>query len=161
VRAAVAPATDRAAAAERRASTLAGATAIAASLTVSGAGVILNNITEPSWRFALLVVLALTASAFVMSGWQAARALAGWRRWSVPHPYRPLDRVKLTEAEQRVDQAAELLANFAYNWEVAGAKLRAVDSAFLYLKIAFSLLVLLAAAFAVQVWKPGLLPEFL
>jgi hypothetical protein len=155
-------ATERTEASERRAGTLAGAVAIASSLTISGAGLALDTgkIHEHQWRIVFLALFALVAGFFVLAGLYATRTIVGWRTWSWLSPARTLDRADEAEDEQRMMRAAELLATFAFNWEVADVKLRALDSAFRCLVAALLMVVLLAGAFVVYEADRGLLPSF-
>ena len=144
-------AAERSAAAERRASTLSGAVAIAASLTVGGAGIVLDRskVPDQGWRLGFAVAFALVTLMFVLAGLYAARALVTFRKWGLPHPYLVVERRELEANEQRLARAAEMLDDFTFSWEVSDAKLRAVDSSFRAFTIALLLLVVIAVGFAV------------
>ncbi len=144
-------AADRSAAAERRAATRSGAVAIAASLTVGGAGLVLDRskVPDQAWRVGFAVAFALATLMFVLSGLYATRALVTFRKWGWPHPYRVVARRRQNADEQRLARAAEMLDNFTFSWEISDAKLRAVDSSFRAFTAALLLLVAIAVGFAV------------
>ena len=124
-------ATDRAAAADRRATTLAGTVAIAASLTVSGGALILERarFTDTGLRVAFAAVLCATTWFLVASAVYALRALVATRTWSWIDPHSlPTDR-KEKEAKQLGMRAAHLLHSFGTNWEISDVKNRTVDKA--------------------------------
>jgi hypothetical protein len=155
------PAAERVAAAERRAGTLAGAVAIAASLTTSGAGLVLdtNKIEQTSWQVTFAALMAAITLFLVLSGLYAARTIVGWRRWSWPNPWKAVAQRGTEDADEiRIARAAELLRAFSYNWEVADVKLRALDSAFRCFVFALGLFVVLSAAVVVYVADPSVLP---
>ncbi|MCW2626463.1 MAG: hypothetical protein QOF66_4888 [Mycobacterium sp.] len=133
-------AVDRAAAADRRATTIAGAVAIAASFTLSGAGVVLGKSSLPDWAVkASAVMIALITVLFVLSAVYALRALAGRRgrtwHWETPYTLER-DRVELTDVQRLTKRSADLLNDFAFNWEISDLKNRYVDNALLCLTLA-------------------------
>jgi hypothetical protein len=155
------PAAERVAAAERRAGTLAGAVAIAASLTTSGAGLVLDTdkIAQTSWQITFAALMAATTLFLVLSGLYAARTIVGWRRWTWPNPWKAVTQRGTEDADEiRIARAAELLRAFSYNWEVADVKLRALDSAFRCFVFALGLFVVLSAAVVAYVADPSVLP---
>jgi hypothetical protein len=142
-------AVDRTAAAERRATTLSGAVAIAASLTVSGASLVLDHtkVPEQGWRLGFALGFSLATFMFVLAGLYAARAVVTFRKWAWPFPEKVIPRRGDDRGDQRLARAAELLDAFAFNWEVSEAKIRAVESSFRAFTIALLLLVLISMAF--------------
>lgn len=124
-------ASDRASAAERRATTIAGAVAIAASLTLSGAGLVLDATKLPSYglRLSFAITLAFTTTLFVLSAIHALRALVRTRvwNWSLPK-HLPVDPAEPVPTRIGL-RAAHLLDDFSRNWEIAVLKDRAVDRA--------------------------------
>jgi hypothetical protein len=133
-------AVDRAAAADRRATTIAGAVAIAASFTLSGAGVVLGESSLPASAVkASAVMIAVISVLFVLSAVYALRALAGRRgrtwHWETPYTLER-DRVDLTDVERLTTRSADLLNDFAFNWEISDLKNRYVDNALLCLTLA-------------------------
>lgn len=143
-------AVDRTAAAERRATTLGGTVAIAASLTVGGAGIVLDaaKVPEQAWRFGFALGFALATLMFVLAGLYAARAVVTFRKWAWPFPEKVIPRRGDDRGDQRLARAAEMLDGFAFNWEVSEAKIRAVESSFRAFTVALLLLVLIAMGFA-------------
>jgi hypothetical protein len=143
-------AVERTAAADRRATTLGGTVAIAASLTVGGAGLVLDRtkVPEQGWRFGFSLGFALVTLMFAVAGFYAARAIITFRRWRWPAPAQVAARHGKDRESQRLARAAEYLSDFAYNWEVADAKIRAVESSFRAFAIALLLLVLLSLGIA-------------
>lgn len=142
-------ATDRTAAAERRATTLGGTVAIAASLTVGGASLVLDRakVPEQGWRLGFALGFALATCMFVLAGLYAARAIVTFRKWAWPFPEKVIPRRGADRDTQRLARAAELLDAFAFNWEVSEAKIRAVESSFRAFTMALLLLVLISMAF--------------
>jgi hypothetical protein len=80
---------DRAAAADRRATTIAGTVAIAASFTLGGAGLVLDRVKVPDAdvRRLFAVLLCVTTVFFVLSAIYALRALVGTRGWHWADPH--------------------------------------------------------------------------
>ena len=124
--------------------------AIAASLTVGGASLVLDKtkVPEQAWRFSFALGFALATLMFAMAGFYAARAVVAFRRWAWPRPNRVIARRGDDSSAQRLARAAELLHGFAFNWEVADAKIRAVESSFRAFSIALLILVVLSLGFA-------------
>lgn len=123
-------ASERAAAADRRAATVAGAVAIASSFTLSGAGLVVDPaLIDPPWiRVVCAAVLALTTVAFVLAAVFALRALVRARLW---HWELPGDLPRETEEsseERSVQRIAHLLHDFTGNWEISDWKNRNVDN---------------------------------
>jgi hypothetical protein len=122
----------RAEGADRRATTIAGSVAIAASFTLGGAGVVLDGGKfdgHDGSRTAFAVVLALTTAAFVISAAYALTALVKTRFWRWARPDH-LDEARGEEAAARYGiRSAHLLDDFAFNWEVSVLKNHLVDKA--------------------------------
>ncbi len=144
-------AVDRAAAADRRATTIAGTVAIAASFTLGGAGILIDpsKITDLHIRRIFAVVICLITVFFVLSAIYALRALVATRSWSWVNPHD----LPLASGESREKQigmrAAHLLDGFAFNWEIADLKNRCVDRSLQFLVVA---LVGIGALSAILVW---------
>jgi hypothetical protein len=140
-------AVDRAAAADRRAGTIAGTVAIAATFTLTGGGLALDHmkLTDPDLRKAFAIGLVVTTAAFVLSVFYALRALVSARVWSWSEPFD----LPVSEDEDRKTQlgmrAAHLLQDFAGNWEISDLKNRLVDLALRWLLLALAAIVCLAA----------------
>ncbi|GAB2471742.1 hypothetical protein [Jatrophihabitans fulvus] len=150
-------AVDRAAAADRRATTVAGSVAVAASFTLGGGSLVLDAAKwheSDSLRHAFSVVLAVTVFVFALSAVFAVRALAGreGRRWSWVTPTDMRYVLTATDPEVRLRvQAARLLNDYARNWEVADFKNRAVDNSVRCLIAGLALLTVCAALCAAAV----------
>ena len=146
-------AVDRAAAADRRATTIAGTVAIAASLTLSGGGLALDaqKITDPDARRWFGIVLCVATACFVLSAFYALRALVATRTWNWGQPTDlPI------EAEEHLQkrlgmQAAHLLQDYAGNWEISDVKNRLVDLSLRWLVGALFSLLGLAVLVASQI----------
>ena len=143
-------AVDRTAAADRRATTIAGTVAIAASLTLSGASLVFDDekIKEDAWQAVLAVLLFATTAAFVASAVYALVALVRYREWNWSEMW-DLPREAESSAELKRSRAAHLLQNFRGNWEISDVKNRHVDNALRFLIAALLLLSALAGALAV------------
>lgn len=133
-------AVDRAAAADRRATTIAGTVAIAASFTLSGAGLVVDptKIADGTIRLLFTCVLAATTILFITSAIFALRALVSTRQWSWSNPH-DLPHDKDEPANKQLGmRAAHLYADFATNWEISDLKNRLVDNALVCLVGALS-----------------------
>jgi hypothetical protein len=133
-------AVDRAAAADRRASTIAGTVAIAASFTIGGAGLVLDTgkITDADTRRWMAVVLCVTTVFFVLSAFYALRALVSTRQWNFSLPWDlPVDPAE-NDTKRLGMRAAHLLEDFAANWEIADLKNRNVDTSLVCLLVALA-----------------------
>jgi membrane protein YdbS with pleckstrin-like domain len=108
-----------------------------------------KKIPSEQWRFWFAVGFAAVTLMFALSGLYAARAVVKYRRWSWPNPYGVINRRHDKIDDQLINRAAETLHDFAYNWEVADAELRALDSALRAFTVALLLLVALVIGFAV------------
>jgi hypothetical protein len=137
----------RADGADRRATTIAGTVAIAASFTLGGAGVVLDDSKfreHPDLRTAFAIVLAFTTVAFVTSAAYALIALVKTRFWRWARPGH-LDPLKgKPAAVRRGARSAHLLDDFAYDWEVSVLKNHLVDRALVALVAALAGIALLA-----------------
>ncbi|MEA2439360.1 MAG: hypothetical protein QOH76_784 [Thermoleophilaceae bacterium] len=146
-------AVDRGAAADRRASTIAGTVAIAASFTLSGGSLALDGtkLTDPTARTWFAIGLCVTTVGFVLSALYALGALVATRvwLWSDPHDL-PSDPGE--SREMRIGmRAAHLLAGYAGNWEISDVKNRLVDLALRWLIVALAAMLVLAVLLATQV----------
>ncbi len=142
---------ERAAAADRRATTIAGTVAIAASFTLGGAGIVVDSskIANASLRHAFAIVLCATAAFFIASAIYALRALVATRTWKWNDPHElPLDPTEPREKQLGM-RAAHTLHHFAYNWEISDLKNRNVDNA---LRALIAALLGIAALAGLLVW---------
>ena len=124
--------------AEGKATTLMGTVAIAASLLIAGAGLILDKSkVTASWRDALIAVIAVLLFFLLMCGYVASRALLKVHRISRPQTRAALSRA--TQADSRVvmlDRAVDLLARAGENLYVADYKLAQVRVAYRWYQLA-------------------------
>lgn len=111
---------------ERRATTLLGTVAIATSLSVAGAGIILDSqgIDSRAWRSIIAVGFLATTCCFVMCGWRALLALSRVHTWMMPADSEIFGWSKMRPAEARIHLAASLLKSAGANepileWKVA------------------------------------------
>jgi hypothetical protein len=149
---------DRAAAADRRATTIASVVSISATLTLAGASLFLDDSKVPngSWQIVLAALVLATAAAFVVSAAYALIALVRYRSWNwselrdLPKPRSETGEGSTSEGhtftadELKRNRAAFLLHNFTRNWEISDVKNRHVDNALRCLLAALILLSLLA-----------------
>ena len=158
IEAVAASATERAAVADRRATTIAGTVAIASSFTLGGAVFVLDpaRVDQGINRVPFAIILVVTTVAFVVSGFFALMALVGARRWNWTQPpdvtsLQPDEELPAEDEQAQIKQlhhrAAHLLDDFAGNWEIADVKTRHVAAALFWLLIGLSGI----AAFAVAV----------
>jgi hypothetical protein len=135
IEAVAASATERAAVADRRASTIAGTVAISSSFTLSGAAFVLDpaRVDQGINRLPFAIILVLTTVAFVFAAFYALMALVGARRWNWTQPpdvaWSLPDDDEQAKIKQLHHRAAHLLADFAGNWEIADVKTRHVAAA--------------------------------
>lgn len=143
----------RAAAADRRATTILASIPIAATLTLGAGGLILGG--KLSSHAEYVEASAATVgivSAFVFSALYALSALVATRRWSWPTPvagwYPVPDEGAATPSleEQRQLLTAATIRSFTYNWEVSELKNRLVDRALAWLVVALTGLLTIAIA---------------
>jgi hypothetical protein len=153
-------AVDRAAAADRRATTIASVVSISATLTLTGSSLILDDSKVPDrgWQIILAALVLATAVAFVASAAYALIALIRYRSWNwselwdLPTPGPEAGesggshehRHCFSPDDLKRNRAAFLLHNFTGNWEISDVKNRHVDNALRCLLAALVLLVLLA-----------------
>jgi hypothetical protein len=146
-------AVERAAAADRRATTIAGTVAIAASFTLTGGSLALdgNKWGDADARRWFAIGLCVTSGAFVLSAFYALRALVATRVWHWSQPFDlPIDLSE--QMPKRLGmRATHLLQGFAGNWEISDLKNRLVDLALRWLLLALAAIVALAVIVAIEV----------
>ncbi len=136
-------AVDRAATADRRATTIASAVAITVTLTVSGSSFVLDssNLGDSIAQGTVAVLLALATLTFAVSAYFALAALIRLRRWVWEAPGDlPRDAAEALP-KRYLQRAAHLRVDFAHNWEVADLKNRLVDNSLYALLLGLFLLV--------------------
>jgi hypothetical protein len=138
---------DRAESAERRATTLQGAVAIAASLMFAGAALLLDSskVRDTSWRVAFGVGLLLVITCLIMAGYRAVTATSRLYRWVFPWAEGIYDHARLDATQVHVQRAADLLKSYGNNQAVATRKLEALRNAAIWFTRALVLIVVLAA----------------
>jgi hypothetical protein len=137
---------DRAAGATARATTLQGAVAIATSLLLAGAGLVLKQGTLQGigWIALFAVLLVGATVALVMTGVRALSATSTIHRWHRPTATDIVRRSQMGPAEARVELAAETLIDFGYNTKIAAWKVAYLGAAAWWFRIALALLLALA-----------------
>jgi hypothetical protein len=142
---------DRAEAADRRATTMASGVAIAASFTLSGAGLLLDATRweeAPILRVCFAAGLLFTTLAFVFAATYSLRALVSerTRTWNWNDPGKMwIVFGEHDPGRQLMLRAAQRLSEFASNWEISDLKNRNVDNALRCLIAALTGIALLAA----------------
>lgn len=136
---------DRAEGAERRATTLLGAAAIAGSLTVGGGGLLLDGpkISE-GWRIALSLGYFATVGALIGTALRAVRVLAV-HRWTRPDDVIIFERGKGDLAGGRVLMAAHLLHAVGRNRPIARWKVAQLRASAWWFMVAIAALLYTAA----------------
>lgn len=143
-------AVDRSAAADRRATTIAGVVSISATLTLGGTSLVLDDskVPDAGWQIVLAALIFAAAAAFVASAAYALIALVRYRSWNWSELWDlPASRrggTPFSADELKRNRAAFLLHNFTGNWEISDVKNRHVDNALRCLLAALLLLLLLA-----------------
>jgi hypothetical protein len=150
---------DRVDGAERRATTLQGATAIAASLTLTAAGLLVDRskLHGWGWQLAFGVAVIYATFALAMCAWRATLATSRVHRWVVPANRDILDRVGQGIASARIERAVALLHVIGGNERFARYKvamLRAATEWLVRALIALLALALLAGGYAL-LGSPG------
>jgi hypothetical protein len=145
---------DRVDSAERRATTLQSASAIAASLTLTAAGLLVDSTKLRGWLWPLLFGAAVTYITFAlaMCAWRATLASSRVHHWMTPGDRDVLERPRQSVALARTERAAALLASIGGNQRFARYKvamLRASTDWILRALVALFLLAVLAAVYGI------------
>lgn len=145
--------TARIESAERRATTLQGSVAIAATVALAGTAVVLNadNIQGAGWRAAFAVGLGIVSLTLVAAGLRALGATSKVFQFRNPAE-RITERARLPLAAARVDRAADLLKAYGHNHEIARVKvgyLRAAAWWFRWALALFAAFVALVVAYVI------------
>lgn len=103
--------------AERRATTLQGGVAIAATFGIAIASLLVDKdkISAGFWRDSIAISSFLFVGCLVVSGFRAVGALGRTHMWEFPKRKQIYERVQMTAAEAKLDRAVELLATFSRN----------------------------------------------
>jgi hypothetical protein len=117
---------DRIDGAERRATTLQGSSAVAASLALTGSALLIDpsKIHDVGWRLGFGLVLAFVTLAFVLCAYRATLASTRVHVWFVPTDRDLLKRPSQDVSQAQTERAAELLHAIGKNmrnarWKVA------------------------------------------
>lgn len=139
--------------AERRATTLLGTVAIAASLVVAGAGLLLDpsKISSNPWRIALAVLLAAFLACLVGCGWRALAVTGRIFNFEQPGFDRIHLRAKMKPKDAQAFRAAELLRATGVAEEIGSVKVGLLSSAAWWLRLALGALAVLVIALVVYV----------
>lgn len=144
---------ERIGVAEAKATTLLGTVAIAASLVVAGAGLILDSakVSEP-WRQILMCLVATVLVFLLLCGYTASRALLKVWRISRPQPRAALDRAGSDNvADVLRDRAIDLLTRAGENLYIADYKLAQVRVAYRWYRLALGGFLAVGVVIAVYV----------
>jgi hypothetical protein len=140
---------DRIESAERRATTLQGTVAIAASVALAGTGLLLDpgQIQNRTWRITLVTALLVFVVALIGCGIRALGATARIFNLEEPGLDRIFERAGMTVADASTHRAAELLRAFAVADMVASVKVGLLRAAAWWFRWALLFLTLLALLF--------------
>jgi hypothetical protein len=146
---------DRIESAERRATTLQGAVAVAASVVVAGGSLLLDpgKLHGQGWRIAFAAVLFAFVGSLTACGVRALGATSRIFRFRDPGIERITDRARMDECDALVHRAAELLRSAAVANEVGRVKVGLLRSAAWWFRLAILMLTALAgllAAYAIS-----------
>ncbi len=139
--------------AERRATTLQGTVAIAASLAVTGAGLLLDpsKVPDRDWQFALLALLGCFLACLIGCAWRALSVTGRMFEFEQPGPERIHLRAQAVGPDAQAFRAAELLRAAGVASEVGAVKIGLLRAAAGWLRLALIVLAAFMAALAVLV----------
>lgn len=149
---------DRVDGAERRATTLQGSSAVAASLAVAAAGLLIDptKIEGNGWKLLFGVNAVFIVFALAMCAWRATLASSRVHRWMTPSDWSVLERSEQTIADAQVDRAVDLLWAVNHNQRFARYKISLLRAAADWVRRALVALLVLALITAVYgVGGPG------
>jgi hypothetical protein len=137
---------ERAEGAERRATTLQGAVAIATSLVVAAAALSINQtrLEGAGWRVSAALLAGGITVALVMTGIRALSATSTIHRWHRPTAGDMVRRSQVPVTQARIELAAETLVDYSFNTKIAGWKIAYLGAAAWWFRVALGLLVALA-----------------
>ena len=137
-------------AAERRATTLQGAVAIAATFSLAAGSLLAeaDKVHSQLWRVVFAVVLALIVFCFVVAGVVGLQATSKISAWQDPADERRFaERADASVAEAQMARANELLVTYGQNHALAEWKIKRATLAARWFRAALGLLLLLAVLF--------------
>jgi hypothetical protein len=134
---------------ERRATTLQGAVALAATFALAGGALLLdtNKVQSYGWRVALVVPYAITIGSLLACGLRALRATSRILVWHYPEPEGVLKRCTLPDAEARIARAAEFLYCVGRNQATVRYKVAQMRAAAHWFSLALASLLVTAVLF--------------
>jgi hypothetical protein len=137
---------DRAAGATTRATTLQEAVGIAATLLITGAGLIVGQsaLHGLGWVIAFAALLLGSTLALVMSGLRALGAASTIHVWYRPTAGDIVERSKVSQMQARLDLAADTLVSYGYNTRVAAWKVSYLGASAWWYRIALAFIVSIA-----------------
>jgi hypothetical protein len=146
---------DRAAAANARATTLQGAVGIAATLLLTGAGLIIGKtaLHGVGWVAVFTGLLLAATASLVMSGLRALGAASTIHQWYEPSANDIIERSQQHELDGRVALAASLLFCSGYNNKVASWKIAYLGASAWWYRIALAFIIstaILIGAYAIE-----------
>ena len=145
---------ERADAAERRATTLQGAVAIAATFTLAAGSLVTDadKVGSHGWRVAFAVAIAVVVFAFVIAGVVALQATSRIDAWSYPDEQERFLQMKTQRVEDiRTGRALALLQAYGENDQLAAWKIHRTTLAARWFRIALLLLLAFAGLFVIYV----------
>jgi hypothetical protein len=144
---------DRVESAERRATTLQGTVAIAATVALTGAGLVLDpaKLRGDDWRTAFAFGLAALVLLLVLTAVRATGASTRVFNFTTPSDDDIFERAQLSAAEAKTRRAAYLLHGYGRNNEVAALKIGYLRSAAFWFRGALLILLLLTAMLSLYV----------
>lgn len=147
---------NRVASAERRATTLQGATALAMTLLVAGGAILASpaGIRGPVWRVSLGMLLALVVFFLVASGLRALQATSTIHKFAQPDVDGLISRAKGPLATAKVSLAADLIRSYDRNVRIADWKVAQLRASAYWLRLAMLAFLLLAAELGVYLCLP-------
>jgi protein-S-isoprenylcysteine O-methyltransferase Ste14 len=152
---------DRADGAERRATTLQGAIAIAASFGIAAGALLLdsNKIKSDGWRQTFAVISLGFVFCLVASGFRAVSAVYRVHRWSYPESSEIFKRSKMDAREAKTHRAAALLRTVSRNQSIARWKVAYMRAAAWWFRLALAFLLADALALAVYTFFGARIPH--
>jgi hypothetical protein len=155
--AALASAEARGEGAERRATTLQGAVAIAASVLLAGAALLGDptKVHGPGWRIGFALLLFAVTVCLVAAGARALGATARIHIYHRPTPSDVLRRAQLDPVEARIELAAETFKDSGYDEQIASWKISYLAAAAWWFRGALFALLALSAFVAVYIAFSG------
>lgn len=156
--------TERIESAERRATTLQGTVAVAASVALAGAGLLLDpaKIGGHGWRMAVAIVLLLFVLCLLACALRALGATTRIFSYLQPGHTRTAERAQMSEADALTHRAAELLRAYDVADGIGAVKVGLLRSAAWWFRAALlmlAILIALVAAYTIGGPPPKAVPD--